>query len=198
MGWRLCSKDPPAPSPPESLHDPHPQEMGFLQQQQQPPDRPFGCFAAGQQRTKPLLRHKAAHSGQGDLTQRERGRERLCFTNLFTLGAVWVSPRAQHEPLLQVRPSEPLRDQLPEHRAAPQQTLRVPGPKGRPGQVPARRGTRAATQVSELGWTGSCSPQHCPALPQFGAGEGGEGKAAPRAAAAPASAPGVLRAPQLP
>lgn len=34
------------------------------------------------------------------------------------------------------------------------------------------------TQVSELGWAGSCSPQCCPALPQFRVGEGGEGKAA--------------------
>lgn len=75
-------------------------------------------------------------------------------------------------------PSEPLRDQLPEHGVPPHQTLRVPGPEGWLGQVPGREGTAAVTQVSELGWTGSCSPQRCPAFPQFGAGAGGEGKGA--------------------
>lgn len=73
---------------------PNPTEICFPRSQVTAAVTPWLC------RTEPLLRHKAAQSGPGNLTQRQRGREglhfsNLHFSNLLTLGVLWVSPRRQ-------------------------------------------------------------------------------------------------------
>lgn len=85
---RCCGAKTRQPSPLNATAT-HSQETGFPQRGS---SYPAGRTARG--RAAPL-RHKAGGPGPGDLTHRERVRERLRFTDLFTLGVFWVSLRSE-------------------------------------------------------------------------------------------------------